>query len=329
MPLLAPFAVALVTVLATTPLVRVLARRLGFVDRPASRKMHARPVPLGGGVALVAGIVAGGVASRSFELEARFPLAALGGLAVAVGLGLVDDRSPLRPGTKLAGQLLAASILVLGSGHPALPALHGLAVPLAIVGVVALMNACNFLDNMDGILGGIALVCASAYLVIARAGAVPVAAVAAATAGASAGFLAYNFAPARIFMGDAGSLALGYLLAALALGLIPPSLPARPGLGIVLVLGYPIFDLAFVTITRLRDRRKVWAPGKDHSSHRLNRLLMSPRLTALAIYGLSSMMAIAGLLVCRFPGPASVVAAGLGSAVLLALGLRLARVPAA
>ncbi len=328
MPLIAPFAIALVTVLATTPLVQVLARRLGFVDRPASRKVHAHPVPLGGGVALVAGILAGVVAGPSFELEARFALAALAGLAVAVGLGLVDDRSPLRPGPKLAGQILAASILVLGSGHPALTALHGLAVPLAVIGVVALMNACNFLDNMDGILGGIALICASAYLVLARAGAVPVAAMAAATAGASAGFLAFNFAPARIFLGDAGSLALGYLLAVLALGLIPPDLPVWPGLGIVLVLGYPIFDLAFVTITRLRDRRKVWLPGKDHSSHRLNRLLMSPRLTALTIYALSSMMALAGLLVCRFPGLLGALAAGLGTAVLLGLGLRLARVPA-
>jgi UDP-GlcNAc:undecaprenyl-phosphate GlcNAc-1-phosphate transferase len=341
MPLLACFALSLVTVLGLTPAVRHLARRADFIDRPARRKVHIQPVPLGGGVALAAGVVAGVVAwafvgaaeAGADDLRSRYFLAVMSGLAWAVAMGLRDDSKPLAPGWKLAGQFAAAAILVLGSGRPSPEALHGFGVPLALVGVVGLMNACNFLDNMDGILSGIALVCAGAFLVIAPAESTPIvavaAALAAATAGATAGFLAYNFAPARIFMGDAGSLAIGFLLAAIALGMVPSNPRAPEGLGLLLILGYPLFDLAFVTITRLRDHRKVWTPGKDHSSHRLDRLLMDPRRTALAVYGLAAMMAVAGVAVRCWPGPWSAFIALLGGAALCGIGVRLARVPPA
>jgi UDP-GlcNAc:undecaprenyl-phosphate GlcNAc-1-phosphate transferase len=193
---------------------------------------------------------------------------------------------------------------------------------------------------MDGILSGIALVCASALGVIAAAFAASLggaaamaagvaAALAAATAGAAAGFLAFNFAPARIFMGDAGSLALGFLLAAIAIALVPPHLHVQPGLGLLLILGYPLFDFSFVTITRLMDHRKVWTPGKDHSTHRLNRLLASPRRTALAVYALAVMMAAAGVAVCLRPGPGSALFALLSGALLCGVGVRLKRVPPA
>jgi UDP-GlcNAc:undecaprenyl-phosphate GlcNAc-1-phosphate transferase len=338
MPSLTPFAVALLTVLGLTPLVRRLARKLGFVDRPAERKVHAEPVPLGGGVALVLGVLAGTLVavgrggSGTLEVPGSFLLASLVGLLLAAGVGLWDDRSPLAPFAKLTGQILAAAVLVLGSGRPEPAALGGFGIPIFIVGVVGLMNACNFLDNMDGILGGIGLICAAAFFVVASDESpllTAVAAIAAATAGASAGFLAYNFFPARIFMGDAGSLAVGYLLAALALGLTPPSLPARPALGLLLVLGYPAFDLIFVTVTRIRDRRRVWIPGRDHSTHRLNRLLENPRLTALTVYTLTGMMAAIGVAVLNHPGRASDLVAALGLALLCGLAVRLARVPAA
>jgi len=343
MAVLAGFAAALVTVLGLTPGVGLLARRMGFLDRPDRRKIHVQPVPLGGGVAIVAGVIAGVLAAVFAHvlaepapggvaaLPSRYVLAVLGGLGWAMAIGLRDDRKPLSPAWKLAGQLAAAAILILGSGRPEPSALHGLGIPIAFVGVVGLMNACNFLDNMDGILSGIALVCASAFCVVAAADATAVAgaaaALAAATAGATAGFLAYNFAPARIFMGDAGSLAIGFLLAAIALGLAPPDLQIQPGFGLLLILGYPLFDLAFVTITRLMDHRKVWTPGKDHSTHRLHRLVVSPRRTALAVYGMAAMMAGAGVAVCLRPGPGSALLALLSGAMLCGVGVRLRRVP--
>lgn len=341
MSLLLSFAVALVTVLVFTPGVRNWARRAGLVDHPTRRKVHVHPTPLGGGVVIAAGVLAGvaagAIVARAYEVQfalgGHFPLAVLGGLALTMAVGLADDRTPIPPAWKLAGQVAAASILILGSGRPNPAALHGLAIPIALVGAVALMNACNFLDNMDGVLSGVVLVCASALVAAAHAsgGADPLAAwsvvAASSTAGAAAGFLAFNFPPARIFMGDAGSLTLGFLLAAIALGLSPPQLPIYPGVGLLLILGYPLFDLTFVTVTRIRDGRKVWTPGRDHTSHRLNQLLSSGRTTALAIYGLTAIVAAAGVLVCRWPGRMSLIAALAGGAMLLGLGMRLARVP--
>jgi UDP-N-acetylmuramyl pentapeptide phosphotransferase/UDP-N-acetylglucosamine-1-phosphate transferase len=211
-------------------------------------------------------------------------------------------------------------------------ALHGLAVPVAVVGAVALMNACNFLDNMDGILGGIAVVCAIGLAVLAPPASAP-AHGALALAGAAAGFLAYNFAPARIFLGDAGSLPVGYLLAAFGLALASGSLHGGPEvgtlLGLALVVGYPLFDLTFVTVTRLADGRRPWDPGHDHSTHRLNRLLHDPRRTALVVYALTFLLAAAGVAVAHASAGPSWALAILSLLFLVALGLRLARVPAA
>jgi UDP-GlcNAc:undecaprenyl-phosphate GlcNAc-1-phosphate transferase len=338
------FAAALLSVLAFIPRVRDWAFRIGFVDRPASRKVHDRPMPLGGGLAIAAGVLIGTAAAavmtpRGVGLAGgpglRFAVAMAVGLLASVVLGLLDDRRPLAPAMKLAGQVAAAAILVLGSGRPDPHALGGAAVPLALIGVVALMNACNFLDNMDGLLGGIALVCGLSLAIAApnAATADPVlllaTRLACATAGAAAGFLAHNFPPARLFMGDAGSLALGFLLAAALLGIVPAELPLHPGVGLVIILAYPLFDLLFVTITRIRAGRKVWTPGRDHTTHRLHQRLGTARRTAVAVYLLTAFAAGAGIALCRWPGPVSVLAASAGAMLLFGLGVRLARVPPA
>ena len=332
---LLPFGVALGVALGSIPLIRPLALRLGFVDHPTGRKVHVTPIPLGGGLGLVLGLVLGtavGLVAAEVPLPRRAVLAWLGGLGLVVLTGLKDDRSPMSPLPKLAFQFAAALVLVLGAGVPAPAALAGMAVPLAVLAVVALMNACNFLDNMDGILGGIAVVCALGFAVMAPS-ASAAAHGAAALAGAGLGFLAYNFAPARIFMGDAGSLAVGYTLAALALALAPGSLAGISELGLLiglaLVVGYPLFDLTFVTVTRLADGRTPWTPGKDHSTHRLQRVLRDPRRTALVVYTLTLAIAAVGVAVARWPSAASWLLA-LGSVlVLLGLGVRLARIPQA
>ncbi len=327
-----PFAVALAASLLLTPLVRALARRAGFVDRPAARKVHREPIPLGGGIALAIGVLAGAGAAAlagGAILAPRETAAVAGGLAFVVLLGLWDDARPLHPLAKLAGQLVAAVLLVAGSGHPAPDSLGGLAAPLSVILAVALMNACNFLDNMDGILGGIALVCGLGFLLAARGAAPGAAVLAAATAGAAAGFLAYNFHPARIFMGDAGSHAIGFLLAAVLFLTLPDAMPLRAGYALLLIVGYPLFDLAFVTVTRLGTGRAVWNPGKDHTTHRLNRLVPGPRWTALLVYGFTATTAAAGVLVAHRPGAPAAAAAAASLVLLLALGVRLARVPAA
>jgi UDP-GlcNAc:undecaprenyl-phosphate GlcNAc-1-phosphate transferase len=170
---LLPFGVALGIALGSIPLIRPLAARFGFVDHPTGRKVHVTPIPLGGGLGLVLGLGLGtlsGIVQSDMPFAQRPVLAWLAGLIVVVLVGLKDDRSPMSPLPKLAGQIVAALVLVLGTGVPAPGALGGLAVPLAVVAAVALMNACNFLDNMDGILGGIAVVCGFACALLAPAG---------------------------------------------------------------------------------------------------------------------------------------------------------------
>jgi UDP-GlcNAc:undecaprenyl-phosphate GlcNAc-1-phosphate transferase len=329
---LLPFAVALAASLLLTPLARVLARRAGFIDRPAARKVHREPIPLGGGIALTGAVLAGAGAAAlagGAPFAPRETAAVVGGLVFVVLLGLLDDARPLPPLAKLMGQLVAAVLLVVGSGHPAAAALGGFGVPLAVLVAVALMNACNFLDNMDGILGGIALVCGLGFLLAAHGVAPAGAVLAAATAGAAAGFLAYNFHPARIFMGDAGSLAIGFLLAAVLFLVLPTAITVRSAYAVTLILAYPLFDLAFVTVTRLATGRAVWSPGKDHTTHRLSRLLQSTRWTALLVYGFTATAAAAGVLVARRPDPLAAALAAASLVLLVALGVRLARVPAA
>ena len=332
---LLPFGVALGVALGSIPLIRPLASRLGFVDHPTGRKVHVTPIPLGGGLGLGLGLVLGtaiGLLAGDAPFAPRAVLAWLAGLLVVVIVGLKDDRSPMSPLAKLAGQVVAALVLVLGTGVPAPSALAGFAVPMAVVAAVALMNACNFLDNMDGILGGIAVVCALGFAIMAPPGSAA-AHGAAALAGGALGFLAYNFSPARIFMGDAGSLAVGYTLAALALSLAPGSLAGGPEVGLLvglgLVVGYPLFDLTFVTVTRLADGRRPWTPGKDHSTHRLQRLLGNPRRTALVVYGLTLAIAAIGVAVAHLPITPSLVLAGASLVLLLGFGVLLTRIPAA
>jgi UDP-GlcNAc:undecaprenyl-phosphate GlcNAc-1-phosphate transferase len=286
--------------------------------------------PLGGGIAVVTGVLAGAVAGGVQHTSISWMAPFLGGLVLVTVVGLVDDRRGMGPVVKLTAQIVAALALISASGAP--PVLGGWSIPLAVVWIVGLMNACNFLDNMDGILAGIAGLCALGFWGLAAGTDPGSAALGAAVAGGACGFLLYNFAPASIFMGDAGSMAFGYLLSALSLALVPAerSPAAWAGLvAIVLVVAYPIFDITFVTITRLRGRRKIYLGGRDHSSHRLNRVLENPRRTAFAIYCVTALITGLGVSLGREPSlPRMLVLGGAAAVMLTVLGLRLARLPA-
>jgi UDP-GlcNAc:undecaprenyl-phosphate GlcNAc-1-phosphate transferase len=337
------FAIALVAVAAVTPLVRFLAIRRGFVARPSGDRFHARVVALGGGIGLVLVLVplllVSGAASRP-----GLPWL-VGALVGTAALGLVDDLRGLRPVFKAAGQLAVAAVLVLGGGL--LPA--GVvtswqliwALPLAVLWIVGVMNACNFLDNMDGILAGIVAVCGAAYWL---AGGVADVLLAPALTGAALGFLVHNVPPARLFMGDVGSMSLGLLVAVLSLWtLVGGAAAGAPGgaevvalrgaaglarwLGTALVLGYPLLDIIFVSVTRTRRGQPVYQGGCDHTTHRLNRLLGGPWRTALVVYLLAAVPAALGVMALARPAIAGWLALA-GTAGLLGLGLALARVPA-
>lgn len=295
---MAIFAAALAVSLVGTPFARRLAIRIGLVDRPAARKVHRVPVPLMGGVAIWLALVA---ALMLFTDRFNLPqLGAilLGGTIVAV-TGLVDDRVGLSPYLKLGGQLVATiPLLVAGVRVESTTPWPEVNLALTVLWVVGVTNAVNLLDNMDGLAAGVAAIASGFFLVLAAAsGQFLVASLSAAVAGACLGFLRFNFlAPARIFMGDAGSLLLGFLLAAIGIKLRFENDPAVTVLIPLLVLGVPIFDTTLVTLSRLRRKvNPLTAAGRDHLSHRLTLLGLSQREAVMLIAILCGVLGLAAL----------------------------------
>jgi UDP-GlcNAc:undecaprenyl-phosphate GlcNAc-1-phosphate transferase len=276
---------ALVMAVAATPVMRNVALRTGTVDKPAARKIHVNPVPLLGGAAIYVAfalvLIFFGDRSYVNEIVGIFVGASLMSL-----MGVIDDRMGLGSYVKLVGQLLAAGLLVYTGVQIRL--FGGWAdVALTVVWVVGITNAMNLLDNMDGLCGGIAMIAAVFFTLLATlSDQYFVGSLAAALAGACAGFLFYNWNPAHIFMGDAGSLFLGFLLSAVAIKLrFPSNYTAVTWMIPLFVLAVPIFDTTLVFISRLRrGKNPLTTPGKDHVSHRLSFLLGSRREAVLVLY---------------------------------------------
>jgi len=283
------FAGALVIVIGVTPVARWLAPYVGVVDQPSARKVHQRPMPrLGGAAIFLAFIVA------LLVFENRYNFQQLAGILIGASfvsfLGIWDDRWGLRPILKLLGQILGALILVATHVQTELFGnWHWADVALTVFWVVGITNAFNLLDNMDGLSGGVGAVAAAFFTLLAAMSRPPqllVGALSAALFGVCLGFLVYNFNPATIFMGDAGAMFIGYLLAAIGIKLrFPGNVTFVTWMIPVLVLGVPIFDTTLVFISRLRRRlNPLTTPGTDHTSHRLVRLGFTQREAVLMLY---------------------------------------------
>lgn len=272
---------------AATPLVRALALRTGFLAQPSADRWHRRPVALLGGYAIASSWLV--VVLLTVPLTPIAPLVA--GALLMFALGALDDVMRYGAATKLVAQVVIASIMVhfapdvFITGQPVLDRL------LALTWIVGITNAFNLLDNMDGLSAGIAAIAALGYLVV-LAGPVPspLALALAALAGSALGFLVYNFQPASIFMGDSGSLFIGSLLGGAALFAAPELQSQLAPVAVIplLILLIPIFDTAFVTITRRLAGRSPMVGGRDHLSHRLVALGISERTAVLALYVLSA-----------------------------------------
>src|SRR6266516_2637443 len=293
-------ALSLAVALAVTHAVRALARSLGLIARPTADRWHQRPTALMGGIAIAAGTLVGVVAwftiaalgwSSDLTAAQLWPRAVAASATFMFGVGLVDDLTRLRPQLKFSLQLLAGVVLVAGGATLALTPWHLINVLATVFWFVALTNAFNLLDNMDGVAAGVGAI-AALFLGVTFAfqGAWLHAAVAWSLAGAALGFLRYNFQPASIFMGDAGSLFIGSLLA----GLVMTS-PASASGSLVAVLfvplaivAVPIVDTALVTVTRTLASRGISQGGKDHSTHRLVALGLHERQVALLLYGFAA-----------------------------------------
>ncbi len=296
--LLLIFATALVFAVGATPLARWLALRADVVDRPSARKIHTTPMPRLGGVAMYGAFI---VALILFADRFYVPqmIGILIGATWVSFLGLWDDRVGLSAAWKLMGQIGGALILVLtGVSVELMPYALG-NVAITVLWVVGITNALNLLDNMDGLSGGVAAIAAGFFLVIAALnGQYLVAMLSAALLGAALGFLVYNFNPARIFMGDAGSLFLGFLLAAVGIKLRFLHLPVIATWFIpILVLGVPIFDTTLVVISRLRRGvNPLTTPGTDHTSHRLVARGLTRRAAVVRLYFVSGGLGIAAVI---------------------------------
>jgi len=305
--------VAFLLALVVTPFIRRVALRLRFVDQPGPRKIHADPVSYGGGIA-VAIAFALAAAAGAWVLHGVFadPAWALfrerfvpnrpgwepdlvrrlcfcvGGAFGALLLGLYDDLRPLPPRIKLAGQFLLAIVVVTGGVR--LTALVGdtlLMQIITVLWIVLLTNSFNLLDNMDGLCCGNGAIGAGLLAMIAlTTGEIPVAILAAALAGACLGFLKWNFSPAVIFLGDTGSMFIGFLMATLSVVTTYYHYHESPlSIGVpFLVLAIPFYDTASVMFIRLRERRSLLEGDTSHFSHRLVDLGMTRRQAVATIH---------------------------------------------
>jgi UDP-GlcNAc:undecaprenyl-phosphate GlcNAc-1-phosphate transferase len=293
---------ALLIVVLLTPAVGGMARLLGAVDQPDARRVHRRPIPRLGGLAIFLGIIVPSLAFLDLSGESRGVLL---GAAIATVVGAVDDFRGLSPPVKLAGQFVAASIPPMFAvwidhftfpfvGVVDLPAWLG--VPLSMLFIVAVMNMVNFLDGLDGLAAGVCGIAGATYAILALSLGKPDPAILSAiVAGACLGFLRHNFFPARIFMGDSGALCLGFILAAVSIqGLLKTASTVVLVLPL-LVLAVPILDTSFVVAKRLKYNLPVYTADRWHLHHRFLNIGFSQRRAAVTMWLWCASLAAAAL----------------------------------
>jgi len=324
---LLPIALTFAGTAILTPVVRLLARRWGMVARPKADRWHKRPTALMGGVAIFVPVMA---AELALAPRSRETLAVLGSSAFLFLIGVLDDLVNLKPYQKLAGQILgAAAVIACGLTLPWTGSAP-LDAAITLLWLVGITNAVNLLDNMDGLAAGIvAIGCATLGFHFHAAGQEGAALMLAVLGAGLLGFLLYNTNPATIFMGDCGSLFIGFLLASSSL-LCPAGGRTRAFLPVlavpVLTLFIPIFDTVFVVVLRKLVGRPVSQGGRDHTSHRLVALGLSERRAVLLLYGLAALAGLLAVLVRDLPLDVSLAAIAAFTIILTMLGFQLARV---
>ncbi len=320
-------AASLILALVFTPVVRALARRFGVVAKPKTDRWHKKPTAMLGGVAIWLSVV---IPYLVFVPHTPYGWVILKASSFLFLVGLVDDLIHTKPYQKLIGQVLGSAFVVY----------YGLSLPwtqslpinmaLAIFWLIGITNAVNLLDNMDGLAAGIAIV-AAGFLALSfiNTGQLTDALMLAAFAGALLGFLVYNSNPASIFMGDCGSMFVGFFLASSALVNVSGgrSRSFLPVLAVpILVLFIPIFDTTFVTILRKLSGRAASQGGRDHTSHRLVALGMSERHAVWMLYGFAALSGLLAFLVQRVKLDVSLAAIAGFTILLTLLGVYLAGV---
>jgi UDP-GlcNAc:undecaprenyl-phosphate GlcNAc-1-phosphate transferase len=284
------FAVAFLLAVLLTPVVSQAAWLAGVVDASRDeRRLHDRPTPLLGGLAILGAIVIPSVAlghNHGFW-------GIVAGATLMSALGALDDIRPLHPGAKMLGIILIAAIpasLGVTIDHVTLPLVGAFNLgfwqyPLTIAWIVAIANIVNFIDGLDGLAAGFCAIASLTFAILsASLGRVDAAAISAIVAGAAFGFLIFNFNPATIFMGDSGSLMLGYLLAALSIQGVLKTAAAVSLVFPLVILALPILDTSFVILKRLKYRQPIYQADRWHFHHRFANIGFSQRRTAIYLY---------------------------------------------
>ena len=321
-PYLCLFCAALLASLATTPLARHIAVRVGAVDYPSARRINKKPIPRMGGIAIFLGIVAAFVAQYvgttyfhwpivlvpSPLLEVNYWMLVLSFLVIFV-TGLLDDRYSLTPLQKLGGQVLAAVIAVAGGlviGNISNPfggahiSLGWLTYPVTVVYLVAYTNIINLIDGLDGLAAGISTIASLTMFVLSvQAGRLDAAALSIAVAGSSLGFLRYNFHPASVFMGDSGALTLGFALGTVSL----LSVTRFAGLTTIIVplviAAVPIIDTFSAIVRRLRGHVSIGHADRGHIHHRLMAEGFDQRQAVLLMYAWTALLCVGSLVMTQ------------------------------
>ena len=263
---------ALLTTLAITPIAIRAAIRFGLIDQPNSspHKIHQRPMPKAGGLAVCLAIFS--INLLSGNLESSVIRVILVASLIIFMFGLWDDTHLLSARWKLVGQVLATILLILQGVHiRMLGSLTLLNLALTLFWIIGITNAFNLVDSMDGLAIGLVGIAAAFFmLVTVDAGQLSLSLLSAIILGSSIGMSYFNTLPARTFLGDSGAQFLGFILASLAIAYTPPGLPQPSSWFVpILLLSVPIFDTSLVVISRLRQKKAVYQAGLDHTYHRL------------------------------------------------------------
>jgi len=320
-------AVAAILALVLTPLVRLLARRIGMVAKPKTDRWHKKPTAMLGGVAIWLSVV---ISYFAFLPRTPYGLVIMAASTFLFLVGLVDDFLHTKPYQKLIGQVMGSAFVIYYGLSLPWTSYSALNVAITIFWLIGVTNAVNLLDNMDGLATGIAVI-ASGFLALSflSAGQLTEALMLMTFAGALLGFLVYNSNPASIFMGDSGSMFIGFFLASAALVNVSGgrSRSLLPVLAVpILVLFIPIFDTTFVTILRKFSGRAASTGGRDHTSHRLVALGMSERHAVWMLYGFAALSGVLALLVQRVKLDVSLAAIAGFTVLLTLIGVYLAGV---
>ncbi|GBG58084.1 undecaprenyl-phosphate alpha-N-acetylglucosaminyl 1-phosphate transferase [Sporomusaceae bacterium FL31] len=312
------FTVALIVAYFLTPRIIDVAIKAGAMDAPDARKVHTKPIPRMGGLAIYAGFVLAVLASMHVSHEILGLL--LGGTVILI-VGIIDDLKQLPAKVKLLGQIAAAAVLILfdiridwiTNPFGDMIYVDFLSIPLTILWIVGLTNTLNLIDGLDGLAAGVSTIASVTILLVAlQQNFWIVAILTAALAGSALGFLQHNFNPAKIFMGDTGSMFLGYMLAAVSVIGAVKSAATIALIVPIVALGLPIMDTAFAIIRRYMSGKPIFKPDRGHLHHRLLEMGFSQKQAVLLMYVISGCLGLSAIALTE-------VNKGLGILIILAI----------